>query len=111
MQELKSVVKKSEEDVIVDFRKKYRELKVESNRGKVTDSYYMGHQRLSWQRFHSQRMRRDSQGRDYYQERQGRNDSRGRQFYRRYYRRESRNPRDFSRDMRSFSMQRGYYTI
>ena len=89
-----------------EFRDKYRELKIESNRGKTTDSYYMGNQSLSKQRFHNQRTRRDSQGRDYYQERNGRNDSRGRQYHRRYYRRESRAPRDFSRDMRSFSRQR-----
>merc|ERR1712112_412535 len=76
------------------------------SRGITTDSYYMGNQSLSRQRFHSQRTRRDSQGRDFYQERKGRNDSRGRQFHRRYYRRESRHPRDFSRDMRSFSRPR-----
>ena len=91
-----------------EFRDKYRELKIESNRGKVTDSYYMGHQSVSRQRFHSQqRVRRDSQGRDYFQDRKGRNDSRGREYHRRYYRRESRHPRDFSRDFRSFSRHRG----
>merc|ERR1712112_310995 len=76
------------------------------SRGITTDSYYMGNQSLSRQRFHSQRTRRDSQGRDFYQERKGRNDSRGRQYHRRYYRIESRHPRDFSRDMRSFSRPR-----
>ena len=70
------------------------------------DAYYMGNQSLSRQRFHSQRMRRDSQGRDYCQERQGRNDSRGRQFHRRYYRRDSRNTKYFLWDMRSFSRPR-----
>ena len=59
-------------------REKYKELKIESNRGKVTDSYYMGHESRSRQRFQSQqRVRRDSQGRDYIQDRKGRNDSRG----------------------------------
>ena len=77
---------------------------MEPNRGKVTDTYYMGHQSLSRQRFHSQR--RDLQGKNYYQERQGRNDSRGRQYYRRYYRGDSRGPRDFLRDARSVSRQR-----
>ena len=66
----------------------------------------MGNQCLASNRFHSQRTRRDSQGRDYYQERKERNDSRGRQYQRRYYRRESRQPRDFSRDMRSLSRPR-----
>merc|ERR1712237_240787 len=89
-----------------DFREKYRELKIESNRGKQADTYYMGKQSLSRQRYHEQRTRRDSQGRDFYQERKGRNDSRGRPFFRRYYRRESVRPRSFSRDMRSLSRQR-----
>ena len=89
-----------------EFREKYRELKIESNRGKLAETYYMGKQSLSRQRYHEQRTRRDSQGRDFYQERKGRNDSRGRPFFRRYYRRESVRPRSFSRDMRSLSRQR-----
>merc|ERR1712237_254530 len=89
-----------------DFREKYRELKIESNRGKQADTYYMGKQSLSKQRYHEQRTRRNSHGRDFYQERKGRNDSRGRPFFRRYYRRESVRPRSFSRDMRSLSRQR-----
>ena len=66
----------------------------------------MGKQSLLRQRFHSQRTRIDSQGRDYYQERKGRSDSRGRQYRRRYYGKESIQPRDFSRDMISFSRLR-----
>ena len=54
-----------------DFREKYRALKIESNRGKITFTYYMENQSLSRQIYHSQRTRRDSQGRDYYQERKG----------------------------------------
>ena len=106
LQELRNVVKAGGEDVMKDFREKYRALKVESNRGKATDMYYMGKQSLSRQRFHSQRTRRDSQGRYHYQERKGRSNSRGRQYHRRYYRRASVQPRDFSRDMRSFSRPR-----
>merc|ERR1711942_444346 len=90
-----------------EFREKYKEMRIESNRGKVSDTYYMGQESRSRQRFHSQqRVRRDSQGRYYFQERKGRNDSRGRQFHRRYYRRESRHPRDFSKDFRLFSRPR-----
>merc|ERR1711867_76578 len=89
--------------IISGTRKKYRELKIESNRGKPAETYYMGKQSLSRQRYHEQRTRRDSQGRDFYQERKGRNDSRGRSFFRIYYRRESVRPRSFSRDMRSLS--------
>ena len=104
--ELRKVVKANRETVQKDFREKYRELKIESNRGKPAETYYMGRQSLSRQRYHEQRTRRDSQGRDFYQERKGRNDSRGRPFFRRYYRRESVRPRSFSRDMRSVSRQR-----
>ena len=57
--ELRNIVKENGEDVMKKFRTKYRELKVEPNRGKVNDSYYMGHQSASRQRFHSQRMRRE----------------------------------------------------
>ena len=104
--ELRKVVKANEATVQKDFREKYRELKIESNRGKQADTYYMGRQSLSRQRYHEQRTRRDSRGRDFYQERKGRNDSRGRPFFRRYYRRESVRPRSFLRDMRSVSRQR-----
>ena len=98
-----------------NLKNKFRELKIESNREDVKDVNYMGKESASRTHYHEQRrrresqnrewprIRRDSQGRDFYQERRGRNDSRGRPFFRRYYRGESRNPRDFSRDMRSFS--------
>ena len=74
LQELRNVVKKNGENVLKDFRDKYRELNIESNRGKPTDTFYIGKQSLSRQRYHSQRTRRDLQGRDYYQERRGRSD-------------------------------------
>ena len=99
LQELRNVVKANGDDVMKDFRDKYRALKIESNRGKAAYTFYMGRKSLSRQRFHSQKTRRDSQGRDYYQERK-RSDSRGRQYHRRYYRRESMQPRYFSRDVR-----------
>ena len=104
--ELRKVVKANKETVQNDFRDKYRELKIESNRGKPAETFYMGRQSLSRQRYNEQRTRRDSKGRDFYQERNGRSDSRGRPYFRRYYRRESVRPRSFSRDMRSVSRQR-----
>ena len=104
--ELRKVVKANEETVQKDFREKYRELKIESNRGKPAETFYMGRQSLSRQRYNEQRTRRDLQGRDFYEERKGRSDSRGRPYFRRYYRRESIRPRSFSRDMRSVSRQR-----
>merc|ERR1712243_404395 len=87
----------------------YRELKIESNRGKQAPSaetYLMGKRSLSRQRYHNQRTRRDSQGRDFYQDRRSRNDSRGRPFYKRYYRRDNDRQRSFSRNMRSMSRNR-----
>merc|ERR1711973_866836 len=106
LQELRNGVKANSVEVQKDFVKKYRELKIESNRGKqapCADTYLMGKRSLSRQRYHDQRTRRNSQGRDFYQDRRSRNDSRGRPFYRRYYRRESDRPRSFSRDIRSMS--------
>ena len=100
------MVKANKETVQNDFREKYRELKIESNRGKPAETFYMGKQSVSRQRYNEQRTRRDSQGRDFYEERKGRSDSRGRPYFRRYYRRESVRPRSFSRDMRSVSRQR-----
>merc|ERR1712208_163737 len=100
-----TVVPTTRVDLQKDFVKKYRELKIESNRGKqapCANTYLMGKRSLSRQRYHDQRTRRDSQGRDYYQDRRSRNDSRGRPFYRRYYR-ENHRKRSFSRDMRSLS--------
>merc|ERR1712080_252196 len=109
LQELRKVVKTKSVEVQKDFVKKYRELKIESKRGKqapCADTYYMGKRSLSRQRFHDQRTRRDSKGRDFYQDRRSRDDSRGRPFYRRYYRRDNDRQRSFSRDMRSMSRKR-----
>merc|ERR1711881_795834 len=75
----RKVVKADSVEVQKDFVKKYRELKIESNRGKqapCADTYLMGKRSLSRQRYHDQRTRRDSQGRDFYQDRRSRNDSR-----------------------------------
>ena len=69
LSELRKVVKAGGETVQKDFREKYRELKIESNRGKTAETFYMGKQSLSRQRYHEQRIRRDSQGRDFYQDR------------------------------------------
>merc|ERR1712240_268355 len=97
--ELRNIVKENSEEVQKDFVKKYRELKVESNRGKqapCANTFFAKNRRT----------RRDSQGRDYYQERRSRNDSRGRPFFRRYYRKDNNRQRSFSRDMRSVSRNR-----
>merc|ERR1712240_340053 len=97
--ELRNIVKENSEEVQKDFVKKYRELKVESNRGKqapCADTLYA----------ENRRTRRDSQGRDYYQEKRSRYDSRGRPFVRRYFRRDNNRQRSFSRAMRSVSRQR-----
>ena len=96
--ELRNVVKTNSVEVQKDFVKKYRELKIESNRGKqapCANTYLMGKRSLSRQRYHEQRTRRDSKGRDYYQDRKSRNDSRGRPFHRRYYRKENDRQRNF----------------
>ena len=53
------MVKANEETVQKDFRDKFRELKIESNRGKPVETYYMGRQSLSRQRYNEQRTRRD----------------------------------------------------
>ncbi len=44
--ELRKVVKSNSVAVQKEFREKYRELKIESNRGKQADIYYMGRQSL-----------------------------------------------------------------
>ena len=106
LQEWRKVVKETGDAVLTKFRDKYKELKIESNRGRHADTYFMGKESTSRQRYQNQRTRRDSQGRDYYQERKGRSDSRGRPYFRRYYRPESRRNRSFSRDMRSVSRPR-----
>merc|ERR1712112_623976 len=49
--ELRKVVKENKETVQCDFREKYRELRVESNRGKAAETLYMGKQSISRQRY------------------------------------------------------------
>ena len=78
LQELRNVVKQGGHGVMTEFKKKYKELKVEPNREKVNEAYYMGHESLSRQRYHEQRRRRESQGRDWQRIRR---DSQGRDFY------------------------------
>ena len=75
----------------------------------------MGKESVSRFRFHEQRRRqelrdrdwqrgrRDSQGREYYQDGRRRDESRGRSGFKSGYREESRGPRDFSRGRRSQS--------
>ena len=109
LQELRKVVKAKGVEVQKDFVKKYRELKIESHRGKqasCAETLYMGTPSKSRQRFQEQRTRTDSKGRDFYQDRKSRNDSRGRSYYWRYYRPQKDRRRDFSRDMRSLSRNR-----
>ena len=92
-----------------DFVSKYRELKIESNRGKQTtpvETLMMRKRSLSRQRYQDSRTRRDSKGRDFYQERNSRADSRGRKYHRRYYKGSKERQRSFSRDMRSLSRGR-----
>ena len=116
--EMRNVVKAGGDEVMKNLKNKFRELKIESNREGVIECNYMGKESPSRIRYHSQRrrresqsgdsnrIRRDSQGRDYFQDRRGTRDSRGRTFFKRYYRGESKDPRDFSRDFRSFSRHR-----
>ena len=44
--ELRKVVKANSVEVQKEFREKYRELKIESNRGKTAETFYMGKQSL-----------------------------------------------------------------
>ena len=85
LQELRNVVKTGGE-VMTRFRDKYKELRIETGRKKTVDSYYMGRQSKSRERYQNSRIRRDFHGRDYYHDGRGRNDSRGRSYLRRYYR-------------------------
>ena len=55
------MVKSNKETVQKDFREKYRELKIESNRRKPAETYHMGRQSLSRQRYNEQITRRDLQ--------------------------------------------------
>ena len=43
---VKRYSEKGGEDVMKDFREKYRKLKIESNRGKTAETFYMGKQRI-----------------------------------------------------------------
>merc|ERR1712002_1276195 len=98
IQSLREIVKKGGDEVIEQFREKYKEMRIETNRGKVSEAYYMGHESRSRQRFHSQqRVRKDSRGRDYFQDRKGRTDSKGREYHRRYYRRECKKECEYYR--------------
>ena len=109
LQQLRNVLKSDSNEMQKEFVSKYRELKIESNRGKQAprvDAFIMGKRSLSRQRFHDQRTRRDSKGRDFYQERKSRADSRGRKYHRKYYRGSNERQRSFSRDMRSLSRGR-----
>merc|ERR1712115_675425 len=99
LQELRKVVKAKGVDMQKEFITSYRELKIESHRGKsgsCAETLYMGTPSKSRQRFQEQRTRTDSKGRDFYQDRKSRKDSRGRSYFRRYYRRDSDRRRDFS---------------
>lgn len=78
LQELRKVVKETGDRVLTKFRDKYKEFKIESNRGRHADTYFMGKESTSRQRYQNKIIRIDSQGRFYYQERKGRHDSRGR---------------------------------
>merc|ERR1712112_723284 len=107
LHQLRNVLKTESNEVQTDFVSKYRELKIESNRGRqntpVNTTLIMRKRSVSRQRYHDQRIRRDSKGRDFYQERRSIDDSRGRPFHRKYYRRDNERHRSFSRDMRSRS--------
>merc|ERR1712240_6159 len=104
--QLRDVLKTERNEMQKEFVSNYRELKIESNRGRQTtpvNTLMMRKQSLSKQRYHDQRIKRDSKGRDFYQERRSIDDSRGRPFHRKYYRRNNERHRSFSRDMRSRS--------
>ena len=91
------MVKTGGDDVMKNLKVKFRELKIESNREEVIDCNYMGKESPSRTRDNEQRrrresqsrdlnrIRRDSHGRDFYQDRRGLKDSRGRTYFRRYY--------------------------
>ena len=55
LQELRNVVKAGGEEVIGNYREKYKELRMESNRGKATEAFYMGNQSLARTRHNSQK--------------------------------------------------------
>merc|ERR1712114_119975 len=107
LHQLRDILKTGSDEMQKDFVSKYREIKIESNRGRqntpVKTVNMMRKSSKSQQRYHDQRIKRDLRGRDFYEERRSRNDSRGRQFHRKYYRRDNERHRSFSRDMRSRS--------
>merc|ERR1712112_573767 len=97
-----NIVKRGDPGAQKQFITRYRELKIEFNRGKAdtcTNVKYLNSKSPSRKRFDEKRLRRDSKGRDYYQDSKNRIDSRGRTFYRRYYRGEKDRRRSFSRNM------------
>ena len=49
LQELRNIVKANRDGVMKDIRDKYRALKIESNRGKAAETFYMGRKSLSRQ--------------------------------------------------------------
>ena len=104
--ELRNIVKENGNYVMRRFRNKFRELKVEPNRGKVTEALYMGSQSESRKRFHDKRQRSESRNRGYYQDKKRREDLQGRGYYRAYSRDRSRYSRDYRND-RSQSRDRG----
>merc|ERR1712112_242659 len=89
------------------FITRYRELKIEFNRTETsTNVKYLNSKSPSRKRHDMQRIRRDSRGREFYQDSKNRIDSRGRPFYTRYYKGEKDKRRSFSRHMREVSRQR-----
>ena len=99
-------VLKVEGDRMKEFVTKYLEVKVKTSRKKVTDTFYMGSVIFSRQRYRDAQVRRDLDGRYFFQESHRTKDSRGRDYFRKYYRTESENPRDFFKDACSLSMSR-----
>merc|ERR1712243_541704 len=71
--QLRDILKTESDEMQKDFVSKYRELKIESNRGRqntpVNTTLMMRKRSVSRQRYHDQRIRRDLKGRDFYQER------------------------------------------
>ena len=104
--QIRDIVKKNEDDVMKEFRNKYRELKIEPNRGKVKEALYMGNQSESRKRFHDKRQRTQSRDRGYYQDKKRREYSQGRGYYRAYSKDRSRFSRNY-RNERSQSRDRG----
>ena len=97
----------TEQHVVVDaqkdFIRKYRELKIEYKRDTQVPTVEANFMKESRSRQRN-RIQRDRDGSEFYQDRKYRADSRGRPYYRRYYRRD--NNRSFSRGMRSVSRRR-----